>query len=86
MAKGTVKRLEGPQSAGWFVVKLDDIALPAMAKDDPLVAATQQQLAGIYGSEYAEEMIHAAQHEIGTSKNKPAIDAVARQLTGKAES
>jgi peptidyl-prolyl cis-trans isomerase D len=86
MAKGTVKRLEGPRDAGWFVVKLDDISLPPLAKDDPVIVATQQQLAGVFGSEYAEEMIHAAQREIGTKKNQPAIDAVARQLTGKAES
>jgi peptidyl-prolyl cis-trans isomerase D len=86
MAKGTVKRLEGPREAGWFVVKLDDISLPPLAKDDPVIVATQQQLAGVFGSEYAEEMIHAAQREIGTKKNQPAIDAVARQLTGKAES
>jgi peptidyl-prolyl cis-trans isomerase D len=86
MAKGTVKRLEAPRNAGWFIVKLDDISLPALAKDDPLVGATQQQLAGVLGSEYAEEMVHAAQREIGIKKNEPAIQAVARQLTGKAES
>jgi peptidyl-prolyl cis-trans isomerase D len=86
MAKGTVKRLEGPQDNGWFVVKLDDIALPPIDKNDPLVGETQQQLAGVFGSEYAEELVHAAQRDVGVKKNQPAIDAVARQLTGKTES
>jgi peptidyl-prolyl cis-trans isomerase D len=83
MAKGTVKRLEGPQNNGWFVVKLDDVVLPPLDGNDPLIGATQQQLAGVFGSEYAEELVNAVQRDIGTKKNKPAIDAVARQLTGK---
>ena len=86
MAKGTVKRLEAPGQNGWFVVKLDDIALPPIDKGDPLVGATQQQLAGVFGEEYAEELVKAAQREVGVKKNQAAIDAVARQLTGKAES
>jgi peptidyl-prolyl cis-trans isomerase D len=86
MAKGTVKRLEGPQNAGWFVAKLDDINLPQLAKDDPVIGATQQQLASVVGEEYAEQMVHAVQREVGVKKNQPAIDAVARQLTGKTES
>jgi peptidyl-prolyl cis-trans isomerase D len=83
MAKGTVKRLEGPQNNGWFVVKLDDVVLPPLDGNDPLIGATQQQLAGVFGSEYAEELVHAIQRDVGVKKNQPAIDAVARQLTGK---
>lgn len=85
MAKGTVKRLEAPQDNGWFVVKVDDIALPPMEKDDPLIGATQQQLAGVFGEEYAEELVHAAQRAVGVEKNKTAIDAVAKRLTGRSE-
>ena len=85
MAKGTVKRLEAPQDNGWFVVKLDDISLPALDKNDPLIGATRQQLAGVFGSEYAEELVHAAQRSVGTKKNQAAIDAVAKQLTGRSE-
>ena len=85
MAKGTAKRLEAPQDNGWFVVKLDDISLPALEKNDPLVGATQQQLAAVFGSEYAEELVHAAQISVGVKKNQAAIDAVARQLTGRSE-
>jgi peptidyl-prolyl cis-trans isomerase D len=83
MAKGTVKRLEGPENNGWFVVKLDDISLPPLDRNDPMIGATQQQLAGVFGSEYAEELVHAIQRDVGVKKNQPAIDAVARQLTGK---
>jgi len=85
MAKGTVKRLEGPQSNGWFVVKLDDVSLPPIDPNDPLIGATQQQLAGVFGEEYAEELIHATQHAVGVKKNQTAIDAVAKQLTGRSE-
>ena len=85
MAKGTVKRLEAPQDNGWFVVKLDDISLPALDKNDPLIGATRQQLAGVFGSEYAEELVHAAQRSVGAKKNQAAVDAVAKQLTGRSE-
>jgi peptidyl-prolyl cis-trans isomerase D len=85
MAKGTVKRLEAPQSNGWFVVKLDDVTLPPIDPNDPLIGATQQQLAGVFGSEYAEELVHAAQKAVGVKKNQTAIDAVAKQLTGRSE-
>jgi peptidyl-prolyl cis-trans isomerase D len=85
MAKGTVKRLEGPQSNGWFVVKLDDVTLPQIANDDPLIGATQQQLASVFGEEYSEELVHAAQRAVGVTKNQAAIDAVKKQLTGRGE-
>jgi peptidyl-prolyl cis-trans isomerase D len=85
MAKGTVKRLEGPQENGWFVVKLDDIALPPLDPKDPAVDETQRELAGAFGSEYAEQLVRAAQRDVGVQKNQPAIDAVARRLTGKSD-
>ena len=85
MAKGTVKRLEAPQDNGWFVVKLDDIALPPLEPNDPLIGATRQQLAGVFGEEYAQELVKAAQRSVGVQKNQPAIDAVAKQLTGRSE-
>nr|WP_166175745.1 SurA N-terminal domain-containing protein [Altererythrobacter segetis] len=85
MAKGTVKRLEAPQNNGWFVVKLDDVALPPIDKNDPLIGATQQQLVSVFGDEYSEELVHAAQRAVGVTKNQPAIDAVRKQLTGRSE-
>jgi peptidyl-prolyl cis-trans isomerase D len=85
MAKGTVKRLEAPEDNGWFVVKLDEIALPPIDKNDPLIGATRRQLAGVFGDEYAQQLAHAAQREVGVEKNQAAIDAVAKQLTGRSE-
>lgn len=85
MAKGTVKRLEMPQNIGWFVVKLDDVSLPTLAKGDPIVAETQQQLATVVGDEYSQELVRAAQLQVGVKKNQAAIDAVAKQLTGQSQ-
>jgi peptidyl-prolyl cis-trans isomerase D len=82
MARGTAKRLEMPQSNGWFVVKLDDISVPTLAPNDPAIAGTQQELGSLYGDEYAQELIKAAEREVGVKKNQAAIDAVAKQLTG----
>jgi peptidyl-prolyl cis-trans isomerase D len=85
MAKGTVKRLEAPRNNGWYVVKLDDVNLPPIEQNDPLIGATRQQLATVFGDEYSEELVHAAQRAVGVSKNQPAIDAVTKQLTGRSE-
>lgn len=85
MARGSVKKLEGPRDAGWFVVRLDDIAVPVIADDDTLIGQTKVQLAKLYSDEYAEQMIRAALAEVGSKKNQPAIDAVIRQLTGSVE-
>jgi peptidyl-prolyl cis-trans isomerase D len=85
MAKGTVKRLEAPLNNGWYVVKLDDVNLPPIDKADPLIGATQQQLASVFGEEYSEELVHAAQRAVGVTKNQSAIDALAKRLTGRSE-
>jgi peptidyl-prolyl cis-trans isomerase D len=85
MAEGTVKRLEAPAEAGWFVAELEDIAVPELEADDPAVALTSRQLAAVLGDEYAEQFIRAAMAEVGAEKNQAAIDAVLRQLTGQAQ-
>jgi peptidyl-prolyl cis-trans isomerase D len=83
MAEGTVKKLEAPGHAGWYVVRLDDIAAPQVAADDPLVLATMQQLAQLSSEEYVEQFVGAAQREVGVERNQAAIDAVRAQLTGQ---
>ena len=85
MAEGTVKRLEAPAEAGWFVAELEDIAVPELEADDPAVALTSRQLAAVLGDEYAEQFVRAAMAEVGAEKNQAAIDAVLRQLTGQAQ-
>ncbi|MXO59608.1 peptidylprolyl isomerase [Altererythrobacter salegens] len=85
MAQGTTKRLEGPRDQGWFVAHLDSITLPEVQGDDPLIGQTRQQLASVFGDEYAEQFVRAAMADVGTEKNQAAIDATLRQLTGQAE-
>lgn len=85
MAEGTVKKLEGPADSGWFIARLDDIEVPEIAADDPLIGTTRTQLAQLYGDEYAEQFIRAAMAEVGAEKNQTAIDAVLRQLSGQAQ-
>ena len=85
MAEGTVKRLEGASDSGWFVARLDDISVPEIAADDPLIDGTRRELAQLYGDEYAEQFVRAAMAEMGAEKNQAAIDAVLRQLTGQAQ-
>ena len=84
MAEGTVKRLEAPGENGWFVVQLDEIDAPQIAQDDPLVAATVQQLSAVAAEEYVSQFAAAVNKEIGVERNQPAIDAVVAQLTGQA--
>ncbi|ALE16517.1 Peptidyl-prolyl cis-trans isomerase PpiD [Altererythrobacter epoxidivorans] len=83
MAEGTVKRLEGASDIGWFVVDLDDISVEPIAKDDPLVAATKQNLGPAIGNEYASQLVAAIKEEIGVERNETAIEAVRKQLTGE---
>jgi peptidyl-prolyl cis-trans isomerase D len=85
MAKGTAKRLEMPQNQGWFVVKVDDVSLPTLAPGDPSIAQTRDELGGLFGDEYAQELVTAAQKAVGVKKNQAAIDAVAKQLTGQSQ-
>lgn len=84
MAEGTVKRLEAPSLAGWFVVQLDVIDIPDLDPADPLVQATQTDLSSVVGEEYLEQFINAIEVQVGVTRNQPAIDAVIAQLTGTA--
>lgn len=83
MAAGTVKKLEAPGNAGWYVVKLDEIEPGEIEAGDPLVLATLQQLGAATGQEYLEQFVGAVQREVGIERNQTAIDAVAAQLTGQ---
>lgn len=83
MAERTTKKLEAPADAGWYVVRLDNVEAPQVAANDPLVQATQSQLAQVASDEYVAQFVAAAQREVGVERNKTAIDAVAAQLTGQ---
>jgi peptidyl-prolyl cis-trans isomerase D len=83
MAEGTVKKLEVPGDAGWYVVRLDEIEAPQVAANDPIVLDTLRQLSQTTSNEYVEQFAAAAQREVGVERNQAAIDAVAAQLTGQ---
>jgi peptidyl-prolyl cis-trans isomerase D len=82
MAEGTVKKLEAPANAGWYVVRLDEIETPEIAEGDPIVLATMRQLGQVTSNEYLEQFVAAAKREVGVERNETAINAVAAQLTG----
>ncbi|GAA0279488.1 hypothetical protein GCM10009127_20750 [Alteraurantiacibacter aestuarii] len=83
MAQGTAKRLESPQTLGWFVVQLTDISAPDVADDDPIVASTQSQLVPFLVDEYSLQFVNAAENSVDVEINQVAVDAVAAQLTGQ---
>lgn len=82
MAQGTVKRLEAPNSDGWFVVKLDQITPGTVNEGDPALADAQRALGQLAGNEYGDEFLRALELDVGVQKHQPAIDAVKNQLTG----
>ncbi|NNF94548.1 MAG: peptidylprolyl isomerase [Altererythrobacter sp.] len=82
MAEGTTKRLEAPNDLGWFIVDLTDIETPEIAANDPIIAASRQQLRGAIGDELAQQMTRAMRQELGVETNAAALEAVKRQMTG----
>jgi len=83
MAEGTTKRLEAPNDLGWFVVDLTNIETPEIAANDPVIAASRQQLRGAIGDELAQQMTRAMRQELGVETNSAALEAVKRQMTGE---
>lgn len=83
MAEGTTKRLEAPNDLGWFIVDLTDIETPEIAANDPIIAASRQQLRGAIGDELAQQMTRAMRQELGVETNSAALEAVKRQMTGE---
>lgn len=83
MAEGTVKRLESPQSQGWFVVDLEEITAPELAADDQIVQATAEQLQTVAGDEYMDQLILAIEDSVDAEVNDVAVEAVTAQLTGR---
>lgn len=82
MAKNSVKKLEAPADAGWFVVTVNSIEPGKIAPNDPLLAAAGRSLGQLMGREYGEAMRRAVRDEAGVERNQNAIDAVRRQLAG----
>jgi peptidyl-prolyl cis-trans isomerase D len=83
MAEGTIKKLEAPTNAGWFVVLLDDIIPGEVERDDPAIAQARTELGRVAGQEFAEQLDRAIQKEVGVTRNDNAIRAVVEELTGQ---
>ena len=82
MAEGTTKKLEAGGTTGFFVVKVNDITMDDIAKNDPLIAQASRQMGPLFGEEYAEQLGFAMRQELGVSRNSSAIEAVRKQLIG----
>ena len=82
MAEGTTKKLDAGGNAGFFVIKVDDIAMDDIARDDPLIEQAHRQMGPLLGDEYAQQFGKAMREELGVSRNPTAIEAVRKQLTG----
>ena len=83
MAEGTIKKLEAPSNAGWFVVLLDEIIPGEVDRDDPAIAQARTELGRVAGQEFAEQLDKAIQKEVGVTRNDNAIRAVVEELTGQ---
>ena len=85
MAQGSVKKLQDAGSNGWFVVQLAKIEAGKIAPNDPIVAATLRQLGSVAGDEYAQQFLAAVSAEVKPERNKEALAALRRQLSGNGD-
>jgi len=83
MAKNSVKKLEAPNDAGWFVVALDKIEPGTVAPNDPMVAQASTSLGQLLGREYGDALRTAIRKEVGVERNATAIAAVRKRLVGE---
>ena len=83
MAQGTAKKLEAPNDAGWFLVQLDKIEPGKIDNKSPVFAQAKRELSQTIGQEYASQLRVALREEVGVERNKTAIEAVRKQLTGE---
>lgn len=82
MAKGTTKRLEAPNRAGWYVISLRNVVPGEIQPNDPILAQAGQELGIVTGREYAAQLRTAIRKDVGVERNETAIKAVTQQLTG----
>lgn len=82
MARGSVKKLEGPNNAGWFVVNVNSIEPGKIAPNDPLMAQASQSLGQLLGREYSDSLRAAIRKDVGVERNAEAVAAVRQRLVG----
>lgn len=82
MAKGSNKRLEGPDKQGWYLVSLKDIVIGNVKRGDQVFAQAARSFAADSGDEYAQQLRTAIRKDIGVERNEAGIKSVRDQLTG----
>ena len=83
MATNSVKKLEAPSDAGWFVVTVEEIEPGKIAPGDPIVAQASQSLGQVMGREYGDALRAAIRKDVGIERNREAIAAVRKRLVGE---
>ncbi len=83
MARNSVKRLEAPNSAGWYVVTVNAIEPGKIAPNDPIMAQASKSLGQLMGREYGDALRAAIRKDIGVERNQDAIAAVRKRLVGQ---
>jgi peptidyl-prolyl cis-trans isomerase D len=82
MSKGTARKIDAPNQAGWVVVVLDSVVPGSVAATDPVVVQAAGDLGKATGREYGDQLRGAITHEIGSKRNQTAIGTVQASLTG----
>jgi len=82
MAKGTARKIDAPNQAGWVIVVLDSVVPGTVAPTDPVVVQAAGDLGKATGREYADQLRGAITHEIGSKRNPTAIATVQTDLAG----
>lgn len=82
MAPRTVKMLEAPNGAGYFVVALDAIQNGDARGNAALLAQTRQGLGGAVGNEYVQQFAAAVKKSIKVRTDLAAVARVRRELAG----
>lgn len=83
MAKGTTKRLEAPNKAGWLVVSLQDVVPGVVPANDPIVAQAARELSQAIAREYSDQLRAAMKAEIGVKTYPTAVATMRKQLLGQ---
>lgn len=82
MAPRTSKTLEMPNNMGWMVIFLEQSKRGDATKEEGAIPAVQQQLGGILGKEYVDQLLLVARKAVGIKRNADAIEQVKASLIG----
>ncbi len=82
MAPRTSKTLEMPNNMGWMVIFLEQSKRGDATKEAGAIPSVQQQLGGILGKEYVDQVLLIARKAVGVKRNADAISQLKAELTG----